>query len=85
MLKLTGFDDCLVGRIEQFGRPPVAAYCVDRIIDKMVTEWGLTEDEAWEYHEYNPVAAYGLADQHHVDHRLYHFFCDTQNLHPTAL
>ena len=58
MLKLTGFDDCLVGRIEQFGREPVAAYCVDRIIDKMVTEWGLTADEAWEYHEYNQLGAY---------------------------
>lgn len=58
MLKMDGFDDCVVGTVTSFGINTVLAYDVDMVIQKMIREWELTADEAWEYHEYNQLGAY---------------------------
>lgn len=53
-----GWDDCVVGIAEQFSSGPILVYDRDKIIEKMVTEEGLTEEEAWEHFYYNIAGAW---------------------------
>ena len=52
-----GFDDCVIGVCEVFGRPPLVAYDKKKMIDKMVEE-GMTILEAEEYFDYNIVGSW---------------------------
>ena len=52
-----GFDDCIVGMLEQFGRPVVVLYDKPKMINKMV-KGGMSEDEALEYFDFNITGAY---------------------------
>ena len=47
-LFMDGYDDCIVGVCEQFGRPAVVAYDKDRVLDRLVQS-GMSEDEAEEW------------------------------------
>lgn len=51
-----GFDDALIGVVEQFGRPPVALYNYGRCIQILMED--MTEEEAVEYFDYNVIGAY---------------------------
>lgn len=58
MLFADGFDDALIGIVEQFGRPPVALYSYDMCITILMERDGMEEDEAIEFFDYNVIGAY---------------------------
>jgi len=57
ILLMDGFDDCVVGVVEQFGRPPIVCYDRDKLIRQMVDD-GMTEEEAEEFFEFNQIGAW---------------------------
>lgn len=52
-----GFNDALIGVCYQFGRPPVAAYDLDKIIGILMKRDKMTRDEAVEFWEFNIVGS----------------------------
>lgn len=61
MLTMDGYDDCIIGVVEQFGRPPIVCYDTEKVISKL-QEDGLSEDEAWEFWSFNQIGAW-LGDE----------------------
>jgi len=57
ILLMDGYDDCVVGVVEQFGRPPIVCYDRENVIRKMVAD-GMTYEEAEEFFEYNQIGAW---------------------------
>ena len=57
MTAMDGFDDCIAGYVEQFGRPPIVCYDKTKVIEKLVAD-GMTYEEADEYWDYNQVGAW---------------------------
>lgn len=56
ILLMDGYDDCVVGVVEQFGRPPIVCYDRDKVIRQLVND-GMTDEEAEEFFEYNQIGA----------------------------
>ena len=56
-MSMDGYEDCIVGIVEQFGRPPILCYNKLLVIQKMVDD-GASHEEAEEYFEYNQTGAY---------------------------
>jgi hypothetical protein len=56
-MKMDGYDDCIVGVVEQFGRPPILCYDKRKIISKLIDDV-ISYDEAEEFFEYNQIGAY---------------------------
>jgi hypothetical protein len=57
MLKMNGFDDCIVGVVEQYGRGPILCYDKEKLLTRM-TEGGMTIEEAIEFWEFNQIGAW---------------------------
>jgi hypothetical protein len=57
MLKMDGFDDCVVGVVLRFGQEPILCYSSQRVIKKLVSK-GMTEEEAEEHWEFNQLGAW---------------------------
>jgi hypothetical protein len=55
-LKADGFDDCFMGVGFSFGRHGVLVYDETKVIENLVKQ-GMTEEEAYEYYEYNILGA----------------------------
>lgn len=58
MIKMDGFDDCVLGVVNIVGQEPRLVYDTQRVIDKLMSSSEMTEEEAWEYWEYNQLGAY---------------------------
>jgi len=56
MLKMDGFNDCILGICERFGQPPIIAYDKDKVIRKLMKD--MSEEEAVEYWEYNQLGSW---------------------------
>ena len=56
-MKMDGYEECIVGVVEQFGRPPILCYDKTKILAKLIDD-GMTDDEAEEFFEYNQIGAY---------------------------
>ena len=54
---MDGYDDCVVGIVEQFGRPPIVCYDKERVIDKLVLA-GMSFEEAQEWFSFNQIGAW---------------------------
>ena len=54
---LTGFDDCIVGITEEFGKENRILYSVSKIIQSLVKD-GMDEEEALEYYSFNIIGGY---------------------------
>jgi hypothetical protein len=54
---IDGYDDCVIGVIEQFGRPPIICYDRSLVIQKLMKD-GMSDEEAEEFFEYNQIGAY---------------------------
>jgi hypothetical protein len=52
-----GFDDCVVGTLEQFGRPTIVLYDKPKMIAKLMKQ-RMTEDEASEHFYFNIIGAW---------------------------
>ena len=57
LMCMDGYDDCIVGIVEQFGKPPILCYNKLLVIQKMIDD-GSSHEEAEEYFEYNQIGAY---------------------------
>ena len=59
-IKADGFDDCLVGLGFKFGNRGTLIYDQAKVIQKLIddSEGRMTEDEAFEYYEFNILGAY---------------------------
>jgi hypothetical protein len=57
LLFMDGFDEAVIGVVEQFGREPVVCYDITKVLAILV-ERGMTMEEAWEYHEFKQLGAY---------------------------
>lgn len=58
MLFADGFDDALIGIVEQFGRPPVALYDYDKCVAILMERDDMEEGEAIDFLGYNTLGAY---------------------------
>lgn len=57
MLRMDGYNDCIVGVVERFGENPIYCYSTEKVIKKLMKD-GMTEEEAWEFFEYNQLGAW---------------------------
>ena len=57
MMKMDGYDDCIVGIVERFGMEPVVCYDKDKVL-KRLREDGMDYDEAIEFYAYNQLGAW---------------------------
>ena len=59
-IKADGFDDCLIGLGFKFGNRGTLIYDQAKVIQKLIddSEGRMTEDDAFEYYEFNILGAY---------------------------
>ena len=57
MIKMNGYDDCILGICHQFGRDTIIAYDLEKVLAKLMED-DMTYEEAIEFWEYNQVGAY---------------------------
>jgi hypothetical protein len=57
LIKMAGFDDCVMGVVVRFGSEPFLLYDQDAVIEKLMAE-GMTYEDAVEFHEFNQVGAW---------------------------
>jgi hypothetical protein len=57
ILQADGLEDALIGICHQFGRPAVAAYDYDKVIEILMSQ-SMTHEEAVEFFEFNIVGAW---------------------------
>lgn len=57
MLTMDGYDDCIIGVVEQFGRPPIVCYDKQMVLAKLQRD-GMSEDEAEEFWSFNQIGAW---------------------------
>ena len=59
MIVLDGFDDCILGRVEQAGSDTKILYSIKAILSKLMERDGMSYEEAYEFYEYNILGLYG--------------------------
>lgn len=57
LLTMDGYHDCIVGIVEQFGRPPIVCYDKAKVLEKLVND-GCSEEEADEFWSFNQIGAW---------------------------
>lgn len=50
---LTGFDDAIIGLVEEFGNGPRILYSREKILQIMVERDGMTYEDAMEFYDFN--------------------------------
>lgn len=58
LLKLDGYDDCVIGIAHRFGNQQVLAYDLNKILLKLQERDGMSYEEAVEFFEYNMLGSY---------------------------
>lgn len=58
MLKADGFNGAIIGTASKCGSPDVLAYDVNKIISILMDRDGMTDEEAWEFYEFNILGSY---------------------------
>lgn len=58
MLKIDGFDDCIIGLCEQPGGEDVIAYDLQKIINKIMVKLEVLRKEAQQYFDFGIAAKY---------------------------
>ena len=58
LIKMDGYDDCIVGVVERFGQDSYFIYDKDLVLEKLQKENGMSYEDALEYYEYNQLGAY---------------------------
>ena len=57
LLKVDGFDDCILGVVHRFGQDPILCYSRNKVIKKLERQ-GMTCDDAKEFFEYNQLGSW---------------------------
>lgn len=55
-IKLDGFDNCIIGIVEEFGNGPRILYSKEKIINELCEE--MTIEEALEFYDFNILGGY---------------------------
>jgi hypothetical protein len=55
--QMDGYDNCLVGVVEQFGRPPILCYDRSKVIAKLCEE-GMELEEALDFFYFNQIGSW---------------------------
>jgi hypothetical protein len=55
-IKLDGFDNCIIGIVEEFGNGPRILYSKEKIINELCDE--MTIEEALEFYDFNILGGY---------------------------
>ena len=59
MLKIDGFDECIIGIAQIWGKDmPVVVYDIGEIIEVLIEEHDMSREEAVEWMEFNVVGAW---------------------------
>lgn len=58
LLKMDGYDDCIVGIVERFGQDSYFIYDKELVLAKLQKDNNMSYEEALEYYEYNQLGAY---------------------------
>jgi len=58
MMEMDGFDDCIAGVVSRFGQCDILCYDLEKVIDKLMQETGMTYEDALEYHQFNQIGAW---------------------------
>jgi hypothetical protein len=58
LIKMDGYDDCVVGVVEQYGRPPILCYDKDKVIARLVEQGMENDEEALEFWAFNQLGAW---------------------------
>lgn len=58
LVRMDGYDDCIVGIVEQYGRSPILCYDKSKVIQKLMDDGIESEEEAQEFWEFNQVGAW---------------------------
>jgi hypothetical protein len=59
MIVLDGFNDCILGRVEQAGSDTKILYSIKAILSKLMERDGMSYEEAYEFYEYNILGLHG--------------------------
>jgi hypothetical protein len=54
---MDGYDDCIIGVVEQYGRPPIVCYDKPKVLAKLKAD-DMIDDEAAEFWAFNQIGAY---------------------------
>jgi hypothetical protein len=57
LIKMDGYDDCIMGAVVRFGSESFLLYDQDAVIEKLMAE-GMTYEDAVEFHEFNQLGAW---------------------------
>jgi hypothetical protein len=57
LLKMDGYDDCIVGVVERFGQDSYFIYDRELVLEKLQKD-GMSYEDAVEYYEFNQLGAY---------------------------
>lgn len=57
MIKLDGYDDCVMGVCHRYGQPDILVYDLKKVI-KRLQKQGMSEEEALEWYDYNMIGAW---------------------------
>ena len=57
LLFMDGYDDCILGICIRFGREPIIAYDLGKVLASLQAQ-GMTHEEAVEWWEFNQVGAW---------------------------
>lgn len=58
LIKMDGYDDCIVGIVERFGQDSYFIYDKELVLAKLQEDSSMSYEEALEYYEYNQLGAY---------------------------
>jgi hypothetical protein len=57
LIKMDGYDDCILGIVERCGKKPFYLYDRELVLDQLMAD-GATEEEAIDFHEFNQAGAW---------------------------
>jgi len=58
LLKMDGYDDCIVGIVERFGQDSYFIYDKELVLANLQKNGSMSYEDALEYYEYNQLGAY---------------------------
>jgi len=57
LIKMDGYDDCIVGLVERAGQEPILCYDKEKVLCKLESQ-DMDRDEAEEFFYYNQIGAW---------------------------
>jgi hypothetical protein len=58
MLKMNGYDDCIIGVVERCGQPSVLCYDSEKVIKQTMKKDKINREEAEEWFYFNQIGAW---------------------------